>query len=92
VAAVGSTYRKTYERYLNSQLRNAAAHVLATEDTFEPLDPEHAGHYRAVGSIFRFIGQHLIRLISLNAAALMKAGVSAQDLETTFYPKTTAKR
>ena len=52
-ALVSKTYCKAYERYSRTQLRNAVAHVLATDETFEPLDPVHESHYRA-GADFPF--------------------------------------
>jgi len=90
--AVGKTYLQTYDRYFKSDIRNSVAHVLATGDAFEPLDSEEAAHFRAAATLFRFIGQHLIRLISLNAKSLSAAGASGVDLEAAFYPKTTSKR
>jgi hypothetical protein len=90
--AVGETYSKTYDRYFQSDIRNSVAHVLATDEAFEPLDPEEAAHYRAAATLFRFMSHHLIRLVALNAKSLVASGASAADLEAAFYPKTKAKR
>lgn len=90
--AVGETYSKTYDRYFQSDIRNSVAHVLSTNDAFEPLDPEEAGHFRAAATVFRFISQHLIRIVALNAKSLIAAGATGEELEAAFYPMTKPKR
>ena len=90
--AVGETYGKTYDRYFQSDIRNSVAHVLSTTEAFEPLDPEEASHFRAAATVFRFISQHIIRLVALNAKSLIAAGATGEELEATFYPTTKTKR
>jgi len=79
------TYRQTYDRYFKSDIRNSVAHVLATDDSFEPLDPEEAACFRAAATLFRFISHHLIRLAALNAKSLFAVGASATEMEAAFY-------
>ena len=82
VEAVGKTYRQTYDRYFKSDIRNSVAHVLATSDAFEPLDPEEAAHFRAAATLFRFISHHLVRLAALNAKSLFASAEIFSTSET----------
>lgn len=89
---VGKQYTEVRKRYMETELRNAVAHVINTEATFEPLDPEHASHYRAAGAVCRFIAQHLIRLVAINCQAMLDQGATVADLNKVLYPETRAKR
>lgn len=90
--AVGKTYSKTYDRYVQSNIRNSVAHVLPTNEAFEPLDPEEASHFRAAATVFEFISRHLIGIVALNAKSLAAAGATGEELEAAFYPKSVSRR
>jgi len=85
---VGKKYTIARDRYRDSELRNAVGHILETESHFEPLDPVHAGHYRAAGTICRIMAHHLIRIVGANAAAMASQGATVEEMLQAFYPST----
>jgi hypothetical protein len=85
---VGKKYTYARDRYQQTRLRDAVAHVLHTSDAFEPLDPDHAAHYRAAASVCRLMAHHLIRIVGVNCKALGELGASNEELMEVFFPHT----
>jgi len=83
---VGKRYTQARDRYRDTQLRNAVAHVLDNDTFFDPLDPVHASHYSAASIVCRFMAHHLIRIVANNAKMLLERGADAQELLTALYP------
>jgi len=85
---VGRKYTYARDRYEQTELRNAVAHILPTEKTFEPLDPVHASHYRAAAVVCRIMAHHLIRIVGNNCGAMIEAGAPVGDLLGALFPST----